>query len=164
MAGTDFCGLLSDSVPRIWRIRSARQEQTENTHILGNKLQRPLLSPYRWNAGWSRSIMKNILIASFISYEKWRYWDIPQNKSVYQLFYNSTEFLCEIDRQGHYQARLGRLNEIFLLCTWIKQNINQRRPLGPIRSFSILLSPKDSKIVTRSKPPLDAQYPIMMFW
>ena len=63
MAGTDFCGFLTDSVPRIQN-RSARQKQTENTHILGKKLQRPPVSPYWWNAGWSGSIMKNISIAS----------------------------------------------------------------------------------------------------
>ena len=97
MAGTDFCGLLSDSVPHIQN-RSARQKQTENTHILGKKLQRPPVSPYWWNARWSGSIMKNVSIASFISYEKWWYPDIPQNKSIYQLFHNSTEFLCKTDR------------------------------------------------------------------
>ena len=79
------------------KIRSARQKQTENTHILGKKLQRPLLSSYWWNARCSGPIMKTL----FISYGKWRYRDILQNKPVYQLFHNSTNFFCKTDRQGN---------------------------------------------------------------
>ena len=54
------CWLALWFCPTHSKIRSARQKQTENTHILGKKLQRPLLSPYRWNAGWSGSIMKTL--------------------------------------------------------------------------------------------------------
>ena len=57
------------------KIRSARQKQTEITYILGKKLQRPLLSPYRWNAGWSGSIMETL--------DRQVY---PANKSI-EIFY-----------------------------------------------------------------------------